>query len=87
MKIYKYELCTFVGLPPGDVITIKMPPPYVVKVGVQGPKICLWAEVNPEEAESEYHYKFVPTGAKITSNMRHVETFFDGPFVWHLYKL
>jgi len=87
MKIFKYKLCDF-PLPVGETLKIKAPQKFLQrKMARQGNSLCLWAEVDPNFGEEvEHWFTLVPTGAEIKTGT-YIDTFFNGPFVWHLYKL
>jgi hypothetical protein len=48
---------------------------------------CIWAEVNTENPIINHSVNVVGTGHDITNLTfkRHVGTFLQGPFVWHVY--
>ena len=58
----------------------------IIHAGLQDDKLCIWAEVNPEELnDTRVTVDIVGTGHPIPSGTIHVGTFFQGPFVWHVY--
>jgi len=89
--VYKYTL-------PPDVLkgnwSIELPgSAYLLSVAVQNGVICLWYEVETEDPVSVHTFRVFGTGWEIPKfddirkRYYHMETFFDDPFVWHLYEL
>lgn len=52
---------------------------------VQQGTIHLWAEVDPDSPKRPFAAVVVPTGEEPPENAKHAWTWFDGPYVWHLY--
>lgn len=55
-------------------------------VQMQNDQLCLWAEVDPEQALAWKHVLIVGTGHPFhPQGFDYVGTVQDGPFVWHCY--
>jgi hypothetical protein len=76
--IYKYTLDEPVRMPRDAT---------VVKVGIQDGIYCIWAVVDTVAPVEERRFVVVGTGRELDSNMIHVGTVFEGPFVWHIMEL
>lgn len=83
--VYKYPLLTAAGtqevvLPVGAKI---------VHVGMQGERITLWAEVDPDEHRAApWAVRILGTGdPAIPDRYTHAGTVFIGAFVFHVYVL
>jgi hypothetical protein len=76
--IYKYTLDEPVHIPKGST---------VVQVGIQDGLYCIWAVVDTDAPLEERHFVVVGTGRELTTNMVHVGTVFEDPFVWHIMEL
>lgn len=72
-----------------DQFVVSMPKgAQVIHVGLQGAHACMWAIVNPKEPKVDRKFRVVGTGNP-SDNLyaqRHRGTWFDGPFVWHLFE-
>lgn len=60
----------------------------VIRVDKQGSVPCMWAIVNPGNAIEQRQFVIYGTGQKIDSKItqHYIGTFFDGPFVWHVFQ-
>ena len=59
----------------------------ILKVGMQRDTPTMWALINPETKTESRNFVVIGTGDEFDdTDMKHVETFFDGPFVWHLFE-
>lgn len=81
-KIYKYpfplEREFLLMLPVGAVI---------LKAEMQGKQPCIWAMVNPEAYLASRRFHIFGTGWEIdASGLTYINTFQQGPFVWHLFE-
>jgi len=86
MRIYKYSLGSDppIGLP----LLVLMPEAArQLRIEYQGNELCIWAEVIPSESMVERKYMLLPTGAEVAPDMRYQTTLFQGPNVWHLYRI
>jgi hypothetical protein len=83
--IYKYEL----PFRTAGKQTIPIPRGFnILHVGLQGGKLYAWAEITCDEPKVDFHYEVVGTGWELELGPRkHLTTFHDGPFVWHVYQL
>jgi hypothetical protein len=81
-KVWKYEM------PDQREFTLDMPDADIclLHVAVQNGKPVLWAEVETEANKRPQHFLRVGTGGcTIPLTATYVGTYFQGPFVWHLY--
>ena len=82
--VYKYQLAPvqFHGI-------LRWPKTGVIrKVGMQDSRLTFWVEISKDnESEVAHEVTIVGTGNPIPQDGLWVycETFFDGPFVWHVY--
>jgi hypothetical protein len=80
--IYKYQLKPMVLLPKEAL---------VLKAGIQNGELFVWALVDPNETTHiERLFEIVGTGHSFEHGYlthRHVDTIFDGPFVWHIWEV
>lgn len=78
--IYKYPLADsgLLNLPTGAKI---------VHCDVQRDIPTLWIEVDTVAELEERRFTVYGTGHPIGDNATHVGTYFDGPFVWHVYEI
>ena len=82
--IWKYEL-EKVG---GDQ-SLSMPPlSDVVRVGMQGCRVCLWALVVPVDAKSfrARTFRITGTGQPVSEEAAYVGGCSDGQFEWHVWE-
>lgn len=78
--IWKFQL-------PSPLCVIEMPAgATVIRVGRQGASICLWAIVETDNPMETRSFATVGTGHRIPPESRHLGTWDDGPFVWHLFE-
>ena len=47
----------------------------------------MWVQVNTENSERKHRFAVHGTGHPIADNEMYIDTFFDGPYVWHLFKV
>lgn len=83
-------------LPIGGVATVLLPAgATVIHAGIQHGIVCLWAVVDTEKAMVERIFYIFGTGhpAPLLESRgrdsildRHVGTFQDGHFVWHIFE-
>ena len=65
----------------------------VVKVAMQGAERAFWATVDTDEDSFDRLFRVFGTGSEIPRyndeewEYVYVDTFFEGPFVWHLFEL
>jgi hypothetical protein len=75
--IYKYQIGT-VQIPKGAKI---------LTANRQGDDVVLWAEVDTTTDREHRTFRVFGTGFEIPEGSTYINTFFDGPFVWHLYEV
>jgi hypothetical protein len=83
-KIYKYHLV-------GDDrchLSAEVPAgAKIVKANIQRGVFVIWCIVQPVDAIMETLYFTVTgTGFDVPPDSVHIESIFDGPFVWHLFQ-
>jgi hypothetical protein len=82
--IYKYNITNVNG---NDYYTLPGPK-RVLSAGTdpQG-RPCFWAEVDPDGQEDNVLVGVYGTGIPLPpGEWRYVNTFNDGPFMWHVYE-
>ena len=83
--IYKYKLDVT------DRQSLQLPKSYqILKVDMQNGVLCLWALVDPDNDSVCCTIDIIGTGhAGIDDNTprRHLNSVFDGPFVWHVFEV
>lgn len=85
LTVYKYPLL-FSSAPQ----LVKMPrDSSVVEVGLDAVRtVCIWAEVDTAAPIVTVPVRIFPTGAEVLgAGFTHIGTFFDGPYVWHVYAV
>jgi hypothetical protein len=80
--IYKYQLTLSdspITIPKGaEILTVKL----------QNDTPTLWALVDTDEYLQEGRLIVIRgTGHTIEDNAKHITTYMDGPFVWHVFEL
>ncbi len=84
-RVYKYPF------PILDDVRLALPVgARIIKVATAGVGAAnLWAIVDPSiEAKSMLELRIVGTGHDFDdANLRHIDTIFDGPFVWHVFEV
>ncbi len=80
--VYKYPFAI------DDEIAIKMPfAATILLVEAQYGVPTIWALVQPEAAETIRRFRIVGTGHPFDeTNLRHVASFQEEPFVWHMFE-
>lgn len=58
-----------------------------LRVGFQGERLFLWAEVNTDNTPTTVRLGLFGTGHEVPTESRHLATYDEGPFVFHLYQL
>lgn len=50
---------------------------------------CMWAQVDPSFPKEKREFRIYGTGHAIEEpeTLKHLATFFDGPYVWHVYEV
>ena len=82
--IYKYALP---GAPNEyGAFVVEMPQAAKpLHVNVQNGQRVVWAEVYPGNTPRQHKIIVVGTGKEPPIAKRYLNTFFEGPFVWHVY--
>lgn len=82
--IYKYPMSK-------SVDTLELPVgAHLLRVDMQQDTPTLWALVDPEASKENIRIAILGTGhqyPETDDEVRHINTFFDGPFVWHAFDL
>jgi hypothetical protein len=82
--IWKYQITKSIGIHQ----LIEMPAgAEIVRVGIQGNMITLWACVLPEEPKQSYLFYFVGTGHPVPVKDRYIGSATDGGFEWHVWEV
>lgn len=78
--VWKYPL------PIEDRVTISTPAlkPLLVGADPSGQK-CVWFEIAPELPAVDFVLAIVGTGNPVPDGFEHLDSFVQGPFVWHVY--
>jgi hypothetical protein len=58
-----------------------------LRIHFQGEDLQFWAEVVPEKVSDQVDFQVFGTGHEIPDHAKYLQTFDDGPFVFHLYQL
>lgn len=78
--VYKYPFAH------ADDVVIEMPKgATVLKVDMQAAVPTLWALVDPAKPIESRAFVMRGTGHPVPDLCYHVDSWFDGPFVWHLF--
>jgi len=87
-RIYKYTLGHAAD---ADIFEIGLPiDNKILHFGMQNKIICFWALVDVGIVTTVRKFKVVGTGHDIDqefSDVKHLATVFDGPFVWHILEV
>lgn len=60
----------------------------ILKVGRHNDRISVWALVDDIHEQTEKHVILIAgTGHEIKEKVGHINTFFDGPYVWHAFEV
>lgn len=58
----------------------------VVRVGLDpSGDCCVWVEMNLNDKTYPMHFCIVGTGHVIPIGFKHIGSFIDGEFIWHMY--
>lgn len=83
-KIYKYKIPAdgLIEIPEGGVILKCLP---------QNGFLCAWVMFFPNDRDlnptEEVKIMVYGTGHEIPSKAKYINTYFEGPFVWHVHEL
>ena len=59
----------------------------ILRVDLQNGKSCIWVEFRKDDDKITRKFKVFGTGWDIPYGFDHVATWFEDPFVWHLYEV
>jgi|LakMenEpi03Aug12_release.lakeMendotaPanAssembly.Ray.scaffolds.fasta_scaffold4123923_1 hypothetical protein len=80
-KIFKYEL-------QGKDVILKLPlGAEILNVQLQNDRPVLWALVDPNNVEVGRSICIVGTGWDVEDNMKYINTYMEGYFVWHVFEI
>lgn len=88
-QIWKFPL----GVAPDDAtVTLEMPAGAQIVQFAGGEHSAvfaptIWAIVDTDEQPEPRRFTVYGTGHPLPRNGRHIGTYFDGPFVWHVFEL
>ena len=79
-KVFKYEL-------QGKDVILKLPlGAEILNVQLQNDRPVLWALVDPNNVEVD-SICIVGTGWDVEDNMKYINTYMEGYFVWHVFEI
>lgn len=58
-----------------------------LRIHFQGDDLQLWTEVETTSADIRTFFQLLGTGHEVPQGATYLQTYDDGPFVMHLYKL
>ena len=76
-KIWKFNLVPEIVMPKGAKI---------LSIGTQGPDMCIWALVDPEEATETRCFWLAGTGHDVPEFCKFIGRITQGPFEWHIFE-
>ena len=74
--IYKYDVSDIPKIPTGSKL---------LHIAPQDGELKLWCEVYPSNPPGGFEALGCGTGFIVPEHLGHAGTWFEGPFVWHLY--
>jgi hypothetical protein len=70
-----------------DIVEIEMPKDAkILHVECQNFIPCIWAHVNTENEKELRHFRVIGTGHLVDGHLKHVGSFQQGIYVWHLWE-
>lgn len=78
MRIFKYQLHAECKIP----VRVEK----ILRVEFQHGYLTAWCVVDEDCCEGETNIVAVPTGEKVPVKAEYINTVFDGPYVWHMYR-
>lgn len=78
--VYKYRMVE----PDGHVYVVPLPEDAEI---LWAEKDWFWAEVHTEYPMQDRKFVVRGTGHPLNDNEYYLSTWFDGPFVWHLFEV
>ncbi len=76
--IWKFSAVQLVIMPKGAIIRY---------FGLQHGEPTLWVEVDPDAEQEGRQFRQIGTGHLFEVGSLYIGTWFEGPFVWHLYEV
>lgn len=59
----------------------------ILKVGMQGDRVCFWVMFNHPEREVEARcFYVIGTNQIVPDGLNYLDTVFDGDYVWHIFE-
>lgn len=86
-KVFKYDLS---HIAPGAFGSLPLPPDAVfLQAAMQDSSRCAWFLVDPEAPVERRRFHLTGTGWEIPASqtLTYLGTFFQGPYVWHLFEV
>ena len=84
--VHKYELFRHLGIE----LYLNLPKyAQILKIALQGEALCVWVLVDRAQKQ-KVRRAFMVFGTghdNIPDYAEHIETVFDGPFVWHIFEV
>jgi hypothetical protein len=79
-EIWKYKVENVLEMPKGaEILAVKVQDSF---------NVCIWAKVDPEMETETRMFEVIGTGHPFDdTNKEYIETYLDGPFVWHLFEI
>ena len=84
LKIYKEKFTAHLG-----ITNLLMHPGEIKKIrfNQSNSEMEIWYLAVADKPKYEREFEIHPTGSEIKSAFpRYIDTFFDGPYVWHLFE-
>ena len=84
-RIYKFTL----GRPNNEPVRLAVPKSFdIFKADLQDGLATVWGSVQSDKSDDQEVRIFwmVGTGRDIPDNVKHLGTFFDGYFAWHVFE-
>ena len=83
--VYKYAIERIESK--GELTLMLPSDAVIVHVGIDpNGKVCIWCELDPERPQVPRQLYVKATGDPIEDGLRHIGSFVNPPFVWHVYQ-
>lgn len=82
-QVWKYELPDLFH---EDAVIYPPAGAEVVKVRYEGLRLTVWMLVDPAQPQEWRAFQMFGTGWPVPRGYAHVDTVFEGEFVWHLFE-
>ena len=81
--VYKY------GISRSGITRVEMPgEAYIIKAAIQKDNIFIWALVDLEDTDKDYHdFVVLATGEEVDYRLDHIDTIQEGPYMWHVFEV